>query len=254
MDTVSPKTYETIQRAYPEWSTSLLGGCCSNLSNCCYATFCPVCALASAKKSFDGSNFCFNCCCFCSPCLVRNYIRNGYGIDGRIGVSDFCIPCACAPCSIAQLLNEVDAQGPRLRSVTGLTEYPWLAPTREHSCSGDPCDFLCTCLFCPCEVIDIYSQLTGSPFWFGAMGCLNVCQLQHIMRKSYGIGGSDWYGDVLKPCLCLAVPGINCIYTYKTLASLRSEIHVRGGKPPNFQALYFDDDGAMRRHADNSQL
>ena len=129
---------------------------------CLLGTLCPYCALATAKSSFDGSSCCFNCICFSNVLLVRHYIRRGYGIDGRIGISDCCMPIVCMPCVITQLLNEVDIQGPRLQSVESSKEYPWLAASRDYSCSGDPCDFVCSCMFCPCEIVTIYSQLTGA--------------------------------------------------------------------------------------------
>lgn len=47
-----------------------------------YAFFFPVCAMASARTAFDGSNHCMNCCC-ASPALLRNIVREGYHIEVR---------------------------------------------------------------------------------------------------------------------------------------------------------------------------
>ena len=129
---------------------------------CLYGYFCPCCALASAKSRFDGSSFCFNCLCFNNICLVRNYIRSGYGIQGRVGVSDCCFATFLAPCAITQLLNETEERGPKLTSPESEESSPWLAPSREHSMLGDPCDFCCTFCFFPCEIVDLYTQISGS--------------------------------------------------------------------------------------------
>ena len=89
------------------WQSGLFSGYCLNCFNCLYATIFPMCALASAKTQFDGSDFMFNFFCFgTNVAVVRNYIRNGYGIRGRVGVSDFCISSLFYPCVITQLLNE----------------------------------------------------------------------------------------------------------------------------------------------------
>ena len=158
-----------------EWkSGGLFTGwcCCCNSSegaclNSIYGSCFPCCAIASAKSSFDGSEFCFNLVCFgCSPGLVRNYMRQGYEIKGRVGLSDCCIASTFPCCVITQLLNEVRVRGPKLVSIPDQNASPWLAPTKDWSCLGDPCDFFCTFLTCPCEVANVYTQLSGAPFWF----------------------------------------------------------------------------------------
>jgi Cys-rich protein (TIGR01571 family) len=51
-----------------EWEQGLCG-CFSDCGGCIYATFCPACALASAKSNTDGSSWFLNCllswCCRC---------------------------------------------------------------------------------------------------------------------------------------------------------------------------------------------
>ena len=70
-------------------------------------------------------------------------------------------------------------------------------------------------------------------------------QTQHLIRKSYGIGGEDCYTDCVRPCFCMVIPFINCVYFYKELASLRAEMSTRGraynytlDRPPLPQATY----------------
>ena len=58
---------------------SAIIGWCYNPVTCLYSTFCPPCAIATAKSTFDGSDWCFNCVCFgLNPCIVRNYVRYLY--------------------------------------------------------------------------------------------------------------------------------------------------------------------------------
>ena len=132
-------------------------------------------ALASAKSQFDGSEWCFNVCCFSfSPCIVRNYVRMGYEIDGRVGYSDCFCPTLCAPCAITQLLNETNSRGQKISSVKTNIESPWLAEKKEYSCLGDPCDFLCTFVTCPCEVANVYAQLSGAVSTHKLSLCLEI--------------------------------------------------------------------------------
>ena len=70
-------------------------------------------------------------------------------------------------------------------------------------------------------------------------------QTQHLIRKSYGIGGDDCYTDCARPCLCMSIPFLNCVYFYKELASLRAEMSTRGraynytlDRPPLPQVSY----------------
>jgi hypothetical protein len=69
-------------------------------------------------------------------------------------------------------------------------------------------------------------SLIQVPFWFALLS--NFCQTQHLIRKSYGIGGGDCYTDCFRPCLCMFIPCVNCVYFYEELASLRAEISTRG--------------------------
>lgn len=77
--------------------------------------------------------------------MVRNYVRMGYGIEGRIGMSDCCIASYCAPCVAVQMLNEVESRGPKIVSIASIEQSGYLAPHKDYSCWGDPCDFCMTC-------------------------------------------------------------------------------------------------------------
>merc|ERR1711935_379659 len=91
------------------WSSGLCG-CFSDCSSCCYAWWCPCCAVATASSNYDGSNFCFNCLVK-NPCVAHSIIREGeYNIDGTC-LEDCCAPAFCAPCAISRLLREVEVRG-----------------------------------------------------------------------------------------------------------------------------------------------
>jgi hypothetical protein len=98
--------------------------------------------------------------------------RLGYEIEGRVGYSDCFCPTVCYPCAVTQLLNEVASRGPKIISATS---GPWLAEKKDYSALGDPCDFFCTFLTCKCETANVFSQLSGVPFWFAL--CSNFCQV-----------------------------------------------------------------------------
>eukprot|EP00727_Mastigamoeba_balamuthi_P001403 m51a1_g1126 hypothetical protein (91) ;mRNA; r:192863-193320 len=66
-------------------------------------------AHSSARTRYDSSNCCFNCLCLTIP-LARNIIREGYRIEGN-WVKDICAGIFLGPCTVAQLLNEVDHRG-----------------------------------------------------------------------------------------------------------------------------------------------
>jgi hypothetical protein len=76
---------------------------------------------------------------------------------------------------VTQLLNEVASRGPKIISATS---GPWLAEKKDYSALGDPCDFFCTFLTCKCETANVFSQLSGVPFWFAM--CSNFCQVELI--------------------------------------------------------------------------
>mmetsp|Transcript_13258 Transcript_13258/g.12006 ORF Transcript_13258/g.12006 Transcript_13258/m.12006 type:complete len:257 (-) Transcript_13258:160-930(-) len=216
-----------------EWQNNFFSGWCNNPINCLLGCFLPQCSFAIAKSKFDGSDCCFNCICFSnSPLLVRNYIRQGYGIHGRVGCGDFCLSACCPNCAATQLLNEVDTRGPKIVSISNERDGPFLAPEKEYSCSGDIIDCCCVIANLNLEYAGLYSTLMSVPMWV-AYGS-NICQVKHITRKLYGIGGNDCYDDCITPTLCFMI--CNCCYHYKMVSKVRAEVHHRGN-PPIFQRI-----------------
>lgn len=68
-----------------EWKNGVFG-CFSNMGNCCYAYFCPCCAVGKVAERVGDS------CCMCcllswcvspliSICIVRGKVRSAYGIQ-----------------------------------------------------------------------------------------------------------------------------------------------------------------------------
>ena len=135
-----------------------------------YGTCFPFCAVASAKTLYDGSDWFFNILCFsCNFPLVRNYIRQGYEIKGRIGLNDCCFTVLCFPLAVTQLLNEVSVRGQLLinndynnkKNEIEDSELQWKMEDSSYSFFKDPYNFLCTYLCCPFEVMSLYSHFAG---------------------------------------------------------------------------------------------
>ena len=218
--------------------------------NCCYGLTFPLCALASAKTLHDNSNFCYNFTCFsCFPALTRSYIRQGYNIGGRIGLADCFSSCCCYPCSVIQLINEVSIRGP-IKTPTHdklmnkiKNENFWFVEHTEFDVLGDPCDFIMSSFTFQFEIIGLIAQLMRAPFWFGC--CIvpvNVCQLNHIVRRKYDIPGNECYNDCIKPSILLSIPIINLIFLYKLLASLRAEVGKRHKFNEDVKYYDYDDE------------
>mmetsp|Transcript_22216 Transcript_22216/g.32265 ORF Transcript_22216/g.32265 Transcript_22216/m.32265 type:complete len:234 (+) Transcript_22216:148-849(+) len=90
------------------WRVGLCS-CCESTNNCIYGCLCPCIALAQARTNFDGGDMVFTLLCF-PPCLTRSVIREGYHIGGHC-CGDVCVSSFCLPCSVCQMLNEVDSRG-----------------------------------------------------------------------------------------------------------------------------------------------
>ena len=148
----------------------------------------------------------------------------GYKIDGRVGMSDCFGALCCTPCSAVQLLNEVDYRGPK---TSAGAPSPYMAPEKNASCLGDPCDFCMTCACSGQEIAGLFSAFSGVPLWFSFCSA-NLCSTKNLMRHSYEIEGDDCSDDCCKPLLCYMIPVINCIYIYKQIATMRAEIQLRG--------------------------
>lgn len=78
------------------------------------------------------------------------------------------------------------------------------------------------------------------PVWFGWWSCVNLCQLRHLTRKSYDIGGGDTLRDLVIPSLCLCVPCLNVAYFYYEIAKIRGEM-VRKGASDLFSSNIRED-------------
>lgn len=77
---------------------------------CLIALFFGMCSAASARTEFDGSNWCFNCCCV-HPLYHLSVIRNGYNIAGGCCgdmITMHFFPC----CVIGRMRKETAKRGP----------------------------------------------------------------------------------------------------------------------------------------------
>jgi len=93
--------------------------CCDYPAEFIYAWFCPSCAAGSVYSAFDESKDClFNCLCI-GPCVIRNSMREAYGIEGNCAEDILCMWC-CTPCAITQLHGEVQKRGPLHSSAPGV--------------------------------------------------------------------------------------------------------------------------------------
>jgi len=92
------------------WKHELFG-CCANFSLFLYAYCCPMCAHASVREDYDGSNCFLNCMCG-SAGLTRNVIREGYAIEGTC-CDDILLSICCQPCEVSRLDREVKQRGSR---------------------------------------------------------------------------------------------------------------------------------------------
>jgi hypothetical protein len=91
-----------------DWSHPLcfIGDC----GTCLYAWCLPMCAAASARSAYDGSDCCFNLCCG-TPAMLHNVVREGYGIQGSC-MGDICVTACCHVCAINRMAQEVKIRGP----------------------------------------------------------------------------------------------------------------------------------------------
>jgi Cys-rich protein (TIGR01571 family) len=183
-----------------QWNAGLGSEYCLNCCTCCFGTCFPMCALATVKSQFDGSDLCFNCICFSwNVGLVRHYIRAGYGIVGQPGYSDCCLATCCTPCVITQLLNEgrsllvlcvgdsllkssyvicaVAIRGPKFEPELSINDHPWTVQRQDVPVCADPCDTCCTFCCAQCEVTNTYSQLTG------AVSISQLSKFHYILRN-----------------------------------------------------------------------
>jgi hypothetical protein len=99
-----------LEAHYKKFHNNLLNCCAAGAVNCLGAFLgYSICITAGARNNFDGSNFCFNCCCVSEP-AIRNIIREGYGINGSC-CEDILKSTICAPCNAIQLVAETRLRG-----------------------------------------------------------------------------------------------------------------------------------------------
>jgi len=80
-----------------------------DLRSCACACIVPCCAMAQTRQDYDGSNYIFNCLCL-TPGLLRNIIREGYGIKGTC-IEDIFMSCILGMCEVARMMREVKVRG-----------------------------------------------------------------------------------------------------------------------------------------------
>lgn len=99
------------------WRSGLCD-CFNDCGTCMFGLCCPVCAIASARSSYDRSNFLFNCLCM-HPAVSRNIVRQGLNIKGDC-LDDLMTTLWCMHCAATQLLREVESK-PQTVIVAGNT-------------------------------------------------------------------------------------------------------------------------------------
>jgi len=92
-----------------DWKVPLFG-CTNDVPSCIYVCFCPQCASARARSDADESNCCFNMFALTPP-VLRNIVRENYGIEGNF-VCDICCGTLCCGLSICQIVQEIKLRGP----------------------------------------------------------------------------------------------------------------------------------------------
>jgi len=214
----------TQQHAEVPW-TSGLCSCFDDFSSCCYACMCPMCAGASAREDFDGSNWCFNCLCL-NACVLRNVVREAYNIEGTC-LGDCCTPFLCNCCALSQVLREVKARG-SANSITAQTSSGQLVRVQTQEGSNQwssslfsCCDDIGICFYgwcCPwCSLASTMTKYDNSNWCFNCC-TKNVCLSQSIIREGkYNIDG-DCCTDILVPCCCMT-----CV-----ICRLAREVKARG--------------------------
>lgn len=127
-----------------EWTSSLLSGCCNELTlfEVILSCLCPCIISAKIRNHYDGSeDWCFNYMCLMNPCTMRILVETGYNLKNDeesycccwtwtnkiwccCGLfrsccscsETLCFGCCLYPCSLAQTLTEVRSRGPLLAS------------------------------------------------------------------------------------------------------------------------------------------
>ena len=175
--------------------------CCGDCGLCCTAMFFPSCAVASTRSGYEGSNCCFNCLCV-TPCMVRNIVREGFGIEGNCCGDIFL--SFCHICSITQVGREV--KNPQREKPRSLPSGGGLRQWTNGFCSMDVGG---RCLFAwclpHCATAATRTDFDASNFCFTCM-CASLPVMRNIIREGYGLEGNcctDLFASALLPC-CVA--------------------------------------------------
>lgn len=159
---------------------------------CIFAILCPTCATASARTTYDGSNWLFNCCCL-STCAVRNVIREGYGIPGDC-IQDMLWTCCCTPCVIGQMWEEASRRG-------GLPRGPAGGWTHNLcNCCVYPMTLCYACLCTPCAAAQERSSYDSSNCCFNLF-CVGAFAAYNIVREGYNIPGTCISDCLIMTCV-----------------------------------------------------
>ena len=176
-----------------EWAQGLFS-CCSDFSTFCYAWCFGPCAISSLRTEFDSSSCCFNFLCV-SPALVRNIIRESYGIEGGC-CGDIWIMLFCLACAAVQMKNEMK-QPYRVKP-----QKPPGSQGREWSNGLVSCEMGGPCILAwLCPKIALAQARTGydeSNCLFNCV-CVQPCVVRNIVREGYGIEGGCC-GDMMVTC------------------------------------------------------
>jgi len=173
----------------PDWAIQLFE--CGAIDQCCYAWWCPQCAMAQARSNLDGTDCGFNYC-FGGPCPVRWMIRTAYGIQGS-AEEDLCVVWCCSCCAINQMLQTTNALGDPFGAAPGVhLERPdiYLGHSGDLNCQCDDilnCCYSCWCFHC--AVGSSLEESVGLPCWMGCC-CTQFCFARNIQRVHYRIGGT----------------------------------------------------------------
>ncbi|CAF3118295.1 unnamed protein product [Rotaria socialis] len=102
-----------------EWNERLFG-CCDDWGICCYGFWCGPCLFSSNAKRLDGSNWCVNCCVFCTLGQVyqswllqyfkRQKLRKIYRLKEDRMCGDAPATLCCSSCALCQEAREMKAR------------------------------------------------------------------------------------------------------------------------------------------------
>lgn len=216
-----------------------------------YSCFCTKCALASARRSLDGSNWWMNFFVL-EPTIARYMIRTAYHIEGDVWL-DCCLSCCCFPCSVNQLYQTTKQRGnptPDGGKHANSSAFQFQVGGNSFSDCFCNCIYAACCL--PCATGTILNRAIGLPFFFGCC-CGNICLARNIVRYQYRIAGSDCWEDCIFPNLTYAVSYIFPIasliawpYFTVLVMQLLSETQGRSGLTPSNHYLFMNSNSMMQ--------